>query len=180
MIFNATSIIAEKFDTHDIKYRIVELEQASIIEAGYQIECGPAVVVKFISRDEDNDVAIRLYNLVHHVPDNKKARIQEVCNELNNKVRFYKFNIDDDNDVNAEYDLMVSVTDECVGEIAVEAFARIMHILDEEYCHFMEALYSPEDKGPDVVDILKHLKELREMGPVATVEGTDVDYREAT
>ena len=55
---NTIELIQEAFDNHNIKYRIVETEQISFIDAGYNIQGGTTVRFHFISqnRDDSNDV----------------------------------------------------------------------------------------------------------------------------
>lgn len=114
----------------------------------------------------------------------------ETCNILNNTMRYVKFYIDDDGDVNVEYDFPCRLSDDCVGEVAYEMFHRLMAILDGEYSIFMRAIYTTEplknsrenpphgllgrlssmldDNNEDSsdaeapADILRRLKELRE------------------
>ena len=61
---------------------------------------------------------------------------------MNHKVRFAKFVLDNDGDINVEYDFPLKSSDDCVGEIAFEIFVRMMQILDEHYSIFMKAMYS--------------------------------------
>ena len=63
---------------------------------------------------------------------------------MNLKVRFLKFVMDADGDINVEYDFPVRSGDECIGEMVFEIFVRAMSILDNEYGIFMKALYTDE------------------------------------
>ena len=91
MIYKASRLITETFDERGIKYRIEELDEASVVEAAFSVTAGPQVVVRFISNDDDNDVAIRVFGLICKVPDSRRTAVMEACNTLSRTIRFYKF-----------------------------------------------------------------------------------------
>lgn len=142
--FKAINLISEAFEAADFKYRIEHFPGQEEVHAGFGIDCGPFVVVTFIALDSDNDVAMRVFGLINDIPEGKRPRVMEVCNLLNHKVRYLKFELDSDGDVNVGYDFPLETDDNCVGKIARELFIRTMHILDTEYPLFMKALYSEE------------------------------------
>ena len=72
MIHKATELITKTFDEHSVKYRVTEVGEASMVEAGFEVEAGPEVVVRYISNDEDNDVAVRIFGLMHRIQPHKK------------------------------------------------------------------------------------------------------------
>ena len=163
MIHRATELIVEAFDEHSVKYRVTEVADASIVEAGFEIEAGPEVIVRYISNDEDNDVAVRVFGLMHKIPAAKRVDVLEACNALSAKIRFFKFYLDDSSNVNVEADLPVETADECVGECCFELFVRIMSILENEYHILAEALYStPAPSRNEPIEMLRILKELQE------------------
>ena len=164
--FNATNHIAETFEKHDVKFQVINMHGQEEVLAGFSVDNGPKVIMKFISRDNDNDVAARIFGLVSNTPKEKRPRVMEACNILNRKVRFMKFYVDTDGDINVEYDFPVRAGDDCIGEMAFEIFIRSMRILDAEYAIFTKALYTDEelkdDEGghsmPD--ELLRKLEEL--------------------
>ncbi len=160
MIYNATNLISETFDQRGVKYRIIELEGASDIEAAFKVSGGPIVAVRFISNSERNDVAVRVFGLINEITAEKRVVMLEVCNQLMKEIRFCKFCLDDKNDLNLEYDFPVNLSDESVGECCFEMFARIMNILDQKYRVLAEALYAgkAENKMRDLYEALKVLK----------------------
>lgn len=104
----------------------------------------------------------------------------EACNVLNRKIRYMKFNLDTDGDINVEYDFPLHSPDDGIGEMAFEVFIRMMQILDSEYGIFMKALYSDEEldiQGHSVpVELMQKLQELRKMMETrmsATEDSTD-------
>lgn len=163
MIYKASRLIAEAFDTHDVKYSINELGEASVVEAAFPVEAGPQVVARFISRDDDNDVAIRVFGLICKVPDAKRPAMLEACNTLGRTIRFFKFYLDAENSINVEADLPVRTDDCCVGECCFEMFIRIMKILNDEYHVLAQAMYAdPVPNERKSGDLLRLLSELRD------------------
>ncbi len=162
MICKATNLITKAFDEHGVKYRVDEFEEVSLVAAGFDIDGGPGVIVRFISRDDDNDVAVRVYRLVHKVPMSKRTAVMEACNKLNEKIRHTKFYLSSDSDVNVEADLLVSTDEDSLGENCFELFLRFMRALNEEYHVLAEVLYSSSDRGEySSLDVLKAIQELQ-------------------
>ena len=165
--FKATNLIAETFEKRGVKFDVVSHDASEELRAGFSVDCGPLVIMRFISRDNDNDVAARIFGLISKTPKEKRARIMEACNMLNHKIRYMKFYLDNDGDINVEYDFPVHSPDDGIGEMAFEIFVRMMQILDSEYSIFMKALYSDEEldiQGSNVpAELMKKLQELRKM-----------------
>ena len=103
--FKAINLITQTFEKHGVKFKVVEAPGAEIIIAGFSINGGPQVEEWFISLDNGNDVAARVFRLVTRTPEDRRSRIEDACNILNRKVRHLKFSMDTDGDVNVEYDL---------------------------------------------------------------------------
>lgn len=165
--FKATNLIAETFEKRGIKFDIVNHHGSDQLLAGFSVNCGPNVIMRFISRDNDNDVAARIFGLITNTPKEKRSRVMEACNVLNHKIRYMKFYLDADGDINVEYDFPVHSPDDGIGEMAFEIFVRTMQILDSEYSIFMKALYSDDEldiQGHSVpAELMQKLQELRRM-----------------
>lgn len=165
--FKAINLIAETFEKRDVKFDVVNHRGSEQLLAGFSVDCGPNVIMRFISHDNDNDVAVRIFGLVSNTPKEKRTRVMEACNVLNHKIRYMKFYLDTDGDINVEYDFPVHSPDEGIGEMAFEIFVRMMQILDSEYSIFMKALYSDEKldiQGHSVpTELMQKLQELRNM-----------------
>lgn len=71
---------------------------------------------------------------------NKLAAGLIACNELNKKWRWVKFYIDNDGDIIADNDSIVS-SDTC-GSECFEIVRRMVNIIDESYQTIMQALWS--------------------------------------
>ena len=142
--YHATQLIVKTFKEKDIRFRVEQLGRQEEIRAGFQVDCGPCVTVRFISLDDDNDVAVRVLGIVGGVPKEKRPHVLEACNEINRDRRFLKFVLDRDGDVNVEYDFLMRADDCCIGEMACEVFALTMHIIDNNYPLLMKAIYTDE------------------------------------
>ena len=139
MIRPATMAIQKTFDERNIKYRVNQVGDASVVEAGFGLDNGPNVVVRFISRDDDNDVAVRLFELIK-VKEEQQETVSKVINELNKEFRYLKFVMHDTGSVHVENDLYLCT--ENVGEVAAEMFVRYMQILKQAYPKLMKALWA--------------------------------------
>jgi len=140
--FHATNLIAAAFEQHGLDFDVVSRSNCEHLMAGFPVECGPRVLVRFMSTDDLNDVAMRIFGLISHIPPEKRLPVLEACNTLNNKIRFLKFTLDSDGDVNVEYDFTEKSADVCIGKMALELFLRTVRILDSEYVVLANALYS--------------------------------------
>jgi len=172
MIRKATLMIAEAFDKRDIKYTIQEIgDETSVVDAGFSITCGPNAHVLFASSDEENDVAVRITGLMQNIPQEKRAAVLEACNTVNDRLRYLKFCIHDD-DLVGEYDLPVKISDECLAECCVEVFIRTMQILHTEYHIFPEAIYRDAPKENAALKLLTAIQELQK-NPVPATDGQE-------
>lgn len=179
--FKAIGLITEAFDRKKIKYDVNSIGEFEEIRAGFSVDDGPFVEARFVSTDDDNDVGVRVFGLVSNIRKSKRARVMAVCNYLNRKKRYLKYYVDKDGDVNAEYDFLLELKDDCVGEVAFEIFFRFMKQLDDNFVLFAKALYtddpievdgetimvcedesaeSEEDEDVDIEDLSAELDEL--------------------
>ena len=139
MIHQATQKIADKLAEMDIKFNILENENGSRLICGVN---GKTITyrVHFISTDEDNDVAIRVFNLARF-PEEKRTDMFAFANECNSNYRFLKFVVDcDDNTLQAEYDIPQG--NQNVAEAAIEILVRIMDILNKMGADMMRRIWA--------------------------------------
>lgn len=139
MVYAATRKIEESFKSNNIKCRVNETQNTSAVEAGFSGENVKGLIVRFISTDNDNDVAVRVFE-VAKAPENKRAAVLETINALQRRFRYASFTLDDDGDVNMAYDMPVRTGN--VGDIAVEMFVRIVDIADKAYPELMKAIWA--------------------------------------
>ena len=115
-----------------------ENEKSSEVWLQFPIKNGGDYRIKFISIDNDNDVAVRVFGLIR-VGEAQKPKILETLNTLNNKYRYVKFCCDNDSDVNIEYDYLLR--SENPENSADEIMFRFVKIIDEVYPQLMHALW---------------------------------------
>ena len=105
----------------------------------FSVKNGSTYRIRFISKDNDNDVSVRVFGLLR-VDDDQMARILPALNELNVKYRFVKFCCDGDGDVNVEYDYPVNSISPAAS--AKEMVIRFTQIIDDAYPVLMRSLWS--------------------------------------
>ena len=140
-MFKATREIYQILKGSDAGLKVFtsENEKSSEVWLSFSVKNGSSYTVKYISRDDDNDVALRVFSLIH-VEESQKANLYPALNEVNNKYRYVKFVLDGDNDVNVEYDFPVRT--KSFDGIAEEMLVRFVQIIDDAYPILMRAMWS--------------------------------------
>jgi hypothetical protein len=139
-MFAATQRIYDTLKSIDgLKVFTDENERSSEVWLQFGIKNGGNYRIKFISTDDDNDVAVRVFNLLH-VEEDQKSKLISALNELNIKYRYVKFCCSNDGDINIEYDFPVR----CVApeSCAEELIMRFANIINDAYSILMHALWS--------------------------------------
>ena len=95
----------------------------------------------FVDPDEDN-VAIRVWTIAKTTNTRQVAAVSLVLNDLNNNYRWYRWYLDDDREVTAAVDAVI--TADTIGAIAYELVQRGVNIIDENYPKVMKALWSDQ------------------------------------
>ena len=138
-MFQATQeIYCELQQVDGFKVFTDEHEKTSDVWLQFSVKNGSSYRIRFISKDDDNDVSVRVFGLVR-VETEEKPRILAALNELNVKYRFVKFCCDNDGDVNVEYDYPVKAVNPAAS--AKEMVIRFTQIIDEAYPVLMRALW---------------------------------------
>lgn len=163
MIYKATNLIAETFDLYDVDYRITEENEVSSVDASFNLESGQEIVVRFISDDEGNNVAIRIFGLVRNVPVLKRAEVMEICSALCAEGRYFKIYLHESGCVNVEADLPARINDDCLGECSYELFARLARTIVTEFHRFKEVMLGKSERSlSNPLELLRVLNELRD------------------
>ena len=139
-IYRATREISNAFDKKDLKYKLNTTSNSSAVEAGYSGDNVSGVKMLFISRDDDNDVAVRAFNVVRGVSEAKRGEVLKLINSLHAKYRYVRFVLDEDGCIDVEYDFPVEGGN--IGEASVEIFVRLAKIIDEAYPQFMKTMWA--------------------------------------
>ena len=162
MIYKATNLIAETFDLYDVDYRITEENEVSSVDASFNLESGQEIVVRFISDDEGNDVAIRIVGLVRDVPVLKRTDVMELCSALCAEGRYFKFYLHESGCVNVEADLPARIDDDCLGECSFELLSRIARTINTEFHRFKDVLFGKSERNMgNPIELLRAINELR-------------------
>lgn len=115
-------------------------DDMEVVKVRYSADNVDCVEVKLFFDDDNRSVAVRSFNICK-VPENKKPAIYEACSKLNDKFRWIKFYIDeDDNTVTGAMDAIIQL-DSC-GEECKEIIHRTVGIVDDAYPDLMKAIWS--------------------------------------
>ena len=133
------AIYAALKQNEDLKVFTEEDENSSHVWLQFGIKNGGTYKILFISSDNDNDVSVRVFSLLS-VEEEQQAKVLLAINMLNSKYRFVKFVLDDDGDVNLEYDYLVHDPDPAAS--AEEILYRIVNLVDDVYPVLMRAIFA--------------------------------------
>lgn len=89
--------------------------------------------------DEDGESAQVLTSPIASVPTEKTSRLLLTLNECNNKFRWVKFYLDDDNDVIADGDMLFD--EQNAGDVVIEMVMRTASIIDDAYADIMKGIW---------------------------------------
>ena len=89
--------------------------------------------------DEDGESAQVLTSPIASVPTEKTSRLLLTLNECNNKFRWVKFYLDDDNDVIADGDVLFD--EQNAADVVIEMVMRTASIIDDAYADIMRGIW---------------------------------------
>jgi hypothetical protein len=139
-LFRATREIAQRFEERELKFKAERTDDdTSLVTVGFRTDHAGNVDILFLSHDDDLDVAVRAFQVITGVPEEKRAKMLEAINKCNDDYRYVRFTLDGDGDVNMEYDFPVSIPE--IGEPAYEIAVRFTQVLDEAYPELMKAMW---------------------------------------
>ncbi|HAJ96585.1 MAG TPA: hypothetical protein DCO72_02460 [Ruminococcus sp.] len=129
-MYRATREIYEAFQDAGLNCIVKELDHSSILIAGMTGRA-TSFEVFFISKDNDNDVSLRVPDLVHYDPMLTTPLLHAV-NKLNCKYRYAKFTIDEEEQtVSIAFDVPLNAQN--TGPIALELLARASRAVEDAY-----------------------------------------------
>lgn len=140
--------IAEALDEAGIFYFHHIRNNQDHILLPFAIKGGPMAMMSAISDADTPGTAIRLWGLLN-APEDKFDSVSRTCIQLNNILRYFKFTVDEDGDVNMEYDLPLCTPREAVGSMVAELFYRAHSILDDYFKHLGKAVFA--DKTDETI-----------------------------
>lgn len=135
----AAELFIEELSKHDMKHLpIREDGKRTLIPLGFQLKHTRAEILTVFT-DEDNSVAIRCMGFLS-VNEEQFPQALLCCNGLNQRMRWVKFYVDDDLDINIEDDAIVD--DVTGGKEIFELVMRMAAIADEAYPEINRAIWA--------------------------------------
>lgn len=134
---NYYSILKNRFDQDKLPYREIEYGTMEIIQQGKNMQ-NVRIVVGF-GDGTSNRPWFKCFDLGRFA-DDKYAAGLIACNNANKQYRWLRFYIDEENDVVAAADAIVS--EESVFDEVIELIIRMMQIVDNLYPSFMKARWA--------------------------------------
>ena len=138
MVFQVTRKIMDRLKVEGLKCRVLDLGDSSAIELGIRLRSGTGFMFQFISTDEGNDIALRVFDVVA-VPDCSFQNVLLAINELNRDYRYAKFVlIHQQKTVQMEMDVPKNTQD--VSSVSLELLHRGVQILEDAYPRLLKAV----------------------------------------
>lgn len=160
-------LIEDEFKARGLKFTVKKHGPQEEVLAGFRIKKGPNVLMHWINTDDGSDMAVRVYAVMESIPAERIPRMLEACNLIHRDIRFARFIVDSDGDLNMEYDMPTELSDDCVGPVAYECMIRFSNILDRCYPLLCQARDTDEplkgiianDPDPFLRALLHHVAE---------------------
>ena len=96
-------------------------------------------VAKLVFSGDDGEYA-SLYMQYEHVPEDKRMKLIEVCNDLNCRFKWVTFFVDQDQDLMLQVDAKLSA--DTAADETMELMARMFNIADKAKSDIMKAIYA--------------------------------------
>ncbi len=134
----AAKNLTDLLDKEGIKYSTDERENDTVLTCGAGLKNTSVKLNVFIDNNNTH-VALRCFGFIR-VSQDKFANALITCNTCNQEYRWVKFTIDEDMDINAQDDAIVSA--ETAGTEIWELMRRMFNIVDECYPVFMKSIWA--------------------------------------
>jgi len=141
-MFKATKEIYDAVTGMGLKANIVEVDGCSMVCVQYPLEYSAPIDIRFMSTDDDNDVAVRVDLM--RVQEKDVDIVLPLINAFNVKKRYVKFTLGKLNDINVEYDMPLS--GDQVGECAKEMIGLFMLAIHKVHPQLLHALVREESE----------------------------------
>lgn len=137
MIYPATQEIYDVLTENELKCGIEERDELSVVHLGITSK-ETSYEIQYISRREENDVSMRIYNLLKF-PQEKMGAVLAAVNHFNVALRFFKFNVDVKGlTIDLEYDFPLETLN--IGQTAMEMLHRSADVIDRSYPELMKVV----------------------------------------
>jgi hypothetical protein len=143
-----TTCIQKYLDNEELRYTTHELQHGDAILVGFSREDGSTVDVMIINH-EDQAPTLVVFDLIR-VPANKLGAVLIQANDDNSR-RFFRFNINDNQDLQIRYDMPNGLTPETLMPCMEEMFPLFMSAVYSYYANYARLIYSNSDSDESAV-----------------------------
>ena len=139
-MLKTTELFINELEEHELTYEPVRVleDGDEMVQLGAKLDNTFVQLIIFFDADEDA-VAIRCFDLVH-VSEEQYPKALMSCNALNDRMRWVKFCIDKERNVQAEVDAVIDDTN--AGKVTMNLVLRMASIIDDAYPVINKAIWS--------------------------------------
>ena len=139
-MLKATELFINELEEHELTYEPVRVleDGDEMVQLGAKLDNTFVQFIILFDLDEDA-VAIRCFDLVR-VSEEQYPKALMSCNALNDRMRWVKFCIDKERNVQAEVDAVIDDTN--AGKVTMNLVLRMASIIDDAYPVINKAIWS--------------------------------------
>ena len=139
-MLKTTELFINELEEHELTYEPVRVleDGDEMVQLGAKLDNTFVQLIIFFDADEDA-VAIRCFDLVR-VSEEQYPKALMSCNALNDRMRWVKFCIDKERNVQAEVDAVID--DINAGKVTMNLVLRMASIIDDAYPVINKAIWS--------------------------------------
>ncbi len=143
-----TTCIQKYLDNEELRYTTHELQHGDAIQVGFTQEDGSSFDVMIINH-EDQAPTLIVFDLIR-VPANKLGAVLIQANDDNSR-RFFRFNINNNQDLQIRYDMPNGLTPETLMPCMEEMFPLFISAVYSYYANYARLIYSNSDSDESAV-----------------------------
>lgn len=139
-MLKTTELFINELEEHELTYEPVRVleDEDEMVQLGAKLDNTFVQFIIIFDADEDA-VAIRCFDLVR-VSEEQYPKALMSCNALNDRMRWVKFCIDKERNVQAEVDAVIDDTN--AGKVTMNLVLRMASIIDDAYPVINKAIWS--------------------------------------
>ena len=139
-MLKTTELFINELEEHELTYEPVRVleDGDEMVQLGAKLDNTFVQLIIFFDADEDA-VAIRCFDLVR-VSEEQYPKALMSCNALNDRMRWVKFCIDKERNVQAEVDAVID--DINAGKVTMNLVLRMASIIDDAYPVINKTIWS--------------------------------------
>lgn len=139
-MLKTTELFINELEEHELTYEPVRVleDGDEMVQLGAKLDNTFVQFIILFDLDEDA-VAIRCFDLVR-VSEEQYPKALMSCNALNDRMRWVKFCIDKERNVQAEVDAVIDDTN--AGKVTMNLVLRMASIIDDAYPVINKAIWS--------------------------------------